>query len=79
MTTFPVEWHENCARNRELSLQSEERELLRLTERVVEHRAQLVEYKKQINEAISRGLTKFDSERFGKKRINHDGNKREAL
>ncbi len=68
MTTFPVHWHQECAKNAERTLKDNERELFRLQQKIQVHRKELEEYNRQINEAISRGVTKFDRDKFSKRK-----------
>ena len=68
MSTQPIEWHVHCLKCSHKSLQRKQRELDELAARVAKQREELFHYAAQIAKAKKMGKTKFDEDRFMKKR-----------
>lgn len=64
----PITWHRECLANAERSLAEREASLAREAVSVERDRASLAFRRRQIEEAETRGLAEFDSERLLVKR-----------
>lgn len=65
---FPLEWHRKCIENSESSLARDEEMLKLKTDEIAGHRARVEVMKTQYAEALRRGVTEYDPEKFGVKR-----------
>lgn len=63
-----IEWHMGCLKNHLLNLEGERANVERAKARLVRSEEDYLNHKKQVDEAIKRGLTEFDGERFLKRR-----------
>lgn len=64
MSSYPIEWHEECYRNNLLYLAGEQERLTRLTEHIAQQTAQVEKYARQIARAKRLGKKAFDSDKF---------------
>jgi hypothetical protein len=61
----PLDWHKQCLFNMNENLVYEQRELVRIWDRVQKLKDAIDFLQRQINEAERRGKTEFDRDRFG--------------
>lgn len=65
---FSIDWHVDCHKNQRASLACKREEMDRLYAEVERDTAALEFYTIQINEAVARGLKKFDPARLMKRK-----------
>ena len=60
----PIKWHQECLFNQKQYLINKQKELNKLIEEVNKTQAQVNFSQLQINQAIEKGLTEFDRDRY---------------
>lgn len=65
-----IDWHMQCLKNSESSLEQKKRELARIVASLNQDTDRVVKYKQQIERAMREGKDGFDSDKFGKSRVN---------
>ena len=64
---YPIEWHQDCLKNRTRTMTSKESKIIQLQLDVARARTDITFYTSQIELAKKRGLTAFDRDRLGVK------------
>ena len=65
---FPIKWHKDGLHNMQMNLLAKMEAVQRANADADRLRRDIIAYDAQIIEAEARGITEFDSEKFGKKR-----------
>lgn len=61
---MPIEWHEECLKNRRLSLSRKQKELISLAKQLKKDKKEIEFLEYQIKEAKKANINDFDNERF---------------